>query len=617
MEKIKRVLAITAAVCMAVTSTSGCSSSTSDQSEETSAQITTEESSDPDALTVFLGNGTIFDKFVNAAAEKFPDTKFETEVYSGPDTSNYTKYLILSGETPDIVLSTQVWQDDMQKEYFLDLSGYDFVNNFSRHFLNKRDVDGAVYLLPTPYTINSLFYNKTLFEEMGWEAPTTSDEMVALIKQIREETDLIPVTITGKFSGTYFRLMTTFAQCGFLSTPDGVIWEDEFAAGTASSEVGFGRGLAQLQEWIDAGAFSEEDATNRDVDTYQKLVDRKAAFAFPISNQSYFADLMKDSADEFGALPFLGETESDSILTENNGVSIGLGKQLGEPENADKLAKALDILEFYSTYEGQSILSAGAADLYPLSDADTEVTFTPYEDIMDYVTAGRTSDVLYTGYEDVIVQAGDAIKAACFEGASLDTLFEDMDANRAASLAESGTSSSVTVAHDMTNAELCEYMAGVLLEEGGGDLAIVSTGSKQGKVRNYSGVSGRLLAGTLDSSRYIMITPGANVADVVNVSLTGSQIKEMLEKGRVLSAGEENETVFDYYSAGIAYEKSEDGSISEITLSDGTVMEDESVYRVSMAGNDFDSDDDTVVDDTGVTVLNAVTEYLDKHGVIE
>lgn len=45
-------------------------------------------------------------------------------------------------------------------------------------------IDGELYSIPLTYESMVLFYNKTLFEEMGWTPPTTIDELNTLAEQI-------------------------------------------------------------------------------------------------------------------------------------------------------------------------------------------------------------------------------------------------------------------------------------------------------------------------------------------------------------------------------------------------------------------------------------------------
>ena len=52
--------------------------------------------------------------------------------------------------------------------------------------LNLGRVQGTLYSLPQELETMVLFYNRTVFEENGWEPPTTMDELEALSAQIQE-----------------------------------------------------------------------------------------------------------------------------------------------------------------------------------------------------------------------------------------------------------------------------------------------------------------------------------------------------------------------------------------------------------------------------------------------
>ncbi len=52
-------------------------------------------------------------------------------------------------------------------------------------------VDGTLYSVPNEVETLVLYYNETLFEENGWEAPSTIDELMALSEEIAAQ-DIIP-----------------------------------------------------------------------------------------------------------------------------------------------------------------------------------------------------------------------------------------------------------------------------------------------------------------------------------------------------------------------------------------------------------------------------------------
>ena len=67
---------------------------------------------------------------------------------------------------------------------FVDDFGWDEL--FVPWALDMGRLDGALYSLPLEVETIVLFYNKTMFEENGWETPTDMDELQALAKQIQD-----------------------------------------------------------------------------------------------------------------------------------------------------------------------------------------------------------------------------------------------------------------------------------------------------------------------------------------------------------------------------------------------------------------------------------------------
>ena len=80
-----------------------------------------------------------------------------------------------------------------------------FVNDSS---ITNPYADGKTYLAPMFYSPCGLFYNKGLFEEKGWEVPTTWDEMWELgDKAAAESISLFTYPTTGYFDAFFYALM--------------------------------------------------------------------------------------------------------------------------------------------------------------------------------------------------------------------------------------------------------------------------------------------------------------------------------------------------------------------------------------------------------------------------
>ena len=77
------------------------------------------------------------------------------------------------------------WEKIITDGHALDLSGYDFVKNWSTGAEACRYNDG-IYGIATGFTImNGIFYNKKVFDENGWKEPKTWNEFIDLCEAIK------------------------------------------------------------------------------------------------------------------------------------------------------------------------------------------------------------------------------------------------------------------------------------------------------------------------------------------------------------------------------------------------------------------------------------------------
>ncbi len=559
-------------------------------------------------LNLLEVNNNYFRNFTQAVRNSAPDMPLNIEYYSGSNPSGYINQKLASSDPPDIVYFSMIPTEEFQKEYLLDLSGYDFLKNYNVSMVNQRDVDGAVYVLPANYSIYCMLYNKTLFKEHGWEVPTTHSELVSLCKQIREEEpELIPVTHAGSLPGTYWRMLGAMAQCGFLSTQDGMLWQEKFVAGEASFEEGFGDTISKLQELIDAGAFDIADKEAKNNDVTDNLLNRKAAMAFVIAGYAYLVPNLKDCPDEIGGFPYLGDTKEQQFLNASVN-NVGISKRLSEPGNEKKLEAALKVMEYLSTEEGQNAMHVAVTDVSPLAGSVPSEEFPPYKDVWDVFSSGSAAPYILGGYEDIWVDAGMFIKNELFTSGSLDGFSGKMDELHKLALSKDAAPVRVaTVPEDLTHPQTVQLMADLLLNAGG-DVAVVSDGGAKDGVPNTNGVSGRLFAGELDHESYTTCIPGNHGKNLVKLTLTGEKLFRLIENGRTVTLNDKS-AVFDYYWSGMDAVM-ENGKITSATLSDGRMVEPDGKYTVIISTADYDMEVYPGGEDTGSVIQAAYLEFM-------
>ncbi|GGH36418.1 carbohydrate ABC transporter substrate-binding protein [Paenibacillus segetis] len=78
--------------------------------------------------------------------------------------------------------------------------------------------DGKTYLMPMFYSPTGLFYNAGLFEQKGWEVPTTWDEMWALGDKAKAEgIALFSYPTTGYFDSFFYALLNEVGGADFFT----------------------------------------------------------------------------------------------------------------------------------------------------------------------------------------------------------------------------------------------------------------------------------------------------------------------------------------------------------------------------------------------------------------
>ena len=559
-----------------------------------------DEADEPVTLSVLTFNSANCRNFMAAVTARFPEVSWDIEYYAGPNGSEYMAQKLAAGEVPDLVFATNLFEAELQQGALLDLSGYEFTSRYSQAYLEPGDIDGHVYLLPAVCVNYGLFYNRSVLEEHGWSVPTTAQELAELCRLIRAETDMTPIAVTGKFAGTWFRMATTHSQAGFLGTPDGADWEAAFQAGNASAEEGFGEGLQVLQLLIDADAFDDYSVNDGDAAAYGHLLNREAVFGWTIGNMLYFMNATAESADSFGMIPYYGINGGDEILTSTVGFRFGLGKQLAEPGNEAKLAKGLEIMDYLSSREGQSALMTDASCISPLKGSAESADCSFYTDVAECIGADLLAPYLYTGYEDIVVQMGEAVKAAVYE--TKDALAVAAIVDEAKAEAVSGGNTLATVTETLTAAQTAQLMANMLLEQCGTDAAVVVLNDSANLSFNPAAVYGHLIAGSLEAQNYNICLPGSTNSRLVTLSLTGAELTALLDEGFTKSAddAESEETfIFPYVSAGVA---------------EG--LEDGRTYTVTVVSGAFDPEKYPSYTETDAALGQTFLDWLGKHPTV-
>ncbi len=197
-------------------------------------------------------------------------------------------------------------------------------------------------------------------------------------------------------------------------------------------------------------------------------MNREAAMAYLVGGLAELSRTIADGKDEIGAFPFMGKDSDSGLLTSSINFNFGLSKTLGDSGNEKKLEKALEIMEFLSSEDGQNELAVLETDVSPLGKKTTPAKNTPYADVWELVEGGDSLPYLLSDYYDIWVQCGSELKEAMLGDGSIASIAADMDELHQKTLAEQHSVQPLaTVEEDMTHQQTVQVMADLLYETGG------------------------------------------------------------------------------------------------------------------------------------------------------
>lgn len=75
----------------------------------------------------------------------------------------------------------------MKEGHFLELTDMECLDNVVDQYKDAIKFKGKNYVVPISANFSGVFYNKDLFEEAGYEVPTTYDELISLAKDIQSK----------------------------------------------------------------------------------------------------------------------------------------------------------------------------------------------------------------------------------------------------------------------------------------------------------------------------------------------------------------------------------------------------------------------------------------------
>ena len=136
----------------------------------------------------FLGEGMDGSNFVAKFEEANPGIKLNLQVISWSDVHKEVSTRISNNNAPDI-LNIDTFSEFQADNLLMPVTDYcpeDLYQDFFPAFMKESEIDGTVWAVPDLASARALYYNKTIFDEVGIEVPTTWAELKDACQAIKD-----------------------------------------------------------------------------------------------------------------------------------------------------------------------------------------------------------------------------------------------------------------------------------------------------------------------------------------------------------------------------------------------------------------------------------------------
>lgn len=349
----RKLIAICMTTCLTAALLSGCGGTESTaqisgeesnieekaQTEIAEAAVTAEDSDEAVTLTVLAGQSTtdagIEDFIDEALAKKYPNITLEWECVGWNDLAAKMQLYRQSG-MPDIIIGKA---QDVGMYAPLGILGevdQEYLDRGLDAAKENVTIDGKTYGLVYNALYQGVYYNKTMFEENGWEVPKTQEELQTIIDDCNAK-GIVPFASHMIDTWSIGNVTMQFAMNDvFNKTPD---WGDQFRAGkTSFSESKEMQTAYQYNNLIYDNTFEDTFSTEQ-TECDARMVNGEAAMkvsgSWSIQN---FMDI--DENFDFGIFPFPNQTGDSKLIFEPNITFMCSA----DTEHKDAVNKVFDVL---------------------------------------------------------------------------------------------------------------------------------------------------------------------------------------------------------------------------------------------------------------------------------
>ena len=332
----------------------GCARNTALRTFRADNEILTYTRIDPDKTQLVVSRtGNIeVRRFCRAFEEQNPDVQVVyLDLTGGNGNCKPVVDWVKNGCLPDVMITAAgFFTDEETAQYFEDLSAEPLIANYEADALKRASVNASIYRLPGPSSINAMMYNKTLFQQYGWEVPATFDEFIALCRRIREDTDgqVEPWNPNAKYDNELLTAVEAFTYEELFGGADNRAWYTAFISGEGGAAF---RG--HMEPYYEVlRQLAEEGLLRPEHFSYSATTRGKEFAAGQIAMVNMNISDYDNDAFDFSYMPFPTTQGELGYLCDAFSCFVSVPKK----EHSDREREVITrFLEFFSSPEGQRI----------------------------------------------------------------------------------------------------------------------------------------------------------------------------------------------------------------------------------------------------------------------
>ena len=489
-----------------------------------------------------------------------------------PDIQEYVSHADVQKDLADIIFTGTIKDGAVISNIFYDLSAENFTSRYNQAVLNDLSFDGRLYQLPINSSVQGIFYNKTLFEENGWEIPETTEDFYTLCDKISAE-GIRPFVPCFKYSMEGVGL--GFANRNIFSTMDKREQYNLFCSGQASCRGVLEPYFTVHKRLYDAGIVIESDFSS------SLTKNRHALYAGEIAmlpEQLTMFSLYEDEQPEceIGFFGYPSDVAGERWMQMLSGRSMALSKtSMMDPKKKQIL---LDIFSFLSTNEGQEALLELFSGLSSVKSAQANLK-EEFWDVQRCIENGQIffANSIGSEFHNQIMQA--FLEGGLTQEQAMDQM-DDMHEKEAFS--QSTEESIGKAAEEFTILETSCFIADAMRSAAKTEIALIPHRTY------YTGNFAKFYEGDV-TMLYRFYLRGLGADDcLATYEITGADLKALMEHPVI--NGEEVNAMYAFSGLAMSYApwRDKNENVVKLTLADGSEIENDKTYTVAAWSSSID-----------------------------